>query len=904
MGNDPMKPLLADAGPSDDPATINEAITRARIERFQKITRPLTEEILKEKGRDISKYNFDDLPEAAHQAREDRFIECVKTLLDLALGVDTALPHHSPEDPIKDDDPKKDDEPDASKDSLYSAVPLDISPFCDSVRLVELLPAISPDAPICANLKHPTNIPALPKYEALSYVRGSPEPVCAITVNNHQVMINSNLHDALKYLRRAETSRILWVDQICINQQDAIEKSHQVARMGDIYRKATDVVIFLGPPTAPLTFFMDALANKRLIDLQDEALNEPGSILQLAVEAICAFCSNPWWTRLWVQQEFYLASGDPLWFCGDLSARTSQIQEELVRLRKDFLDHRTELEDRGIPDLSLENAFNNLFPMVLEQLAQRSNSRDPRRPRDNRKGTYQPKTRLHILPSVLYAQLDRITSDPRDYVYGVRDLMGPIFSQTVLPDYSKSAKYAFELLAAWLLLVESWADMFWHYPSRPAAFPADPVAPSWVPDFSRRSCKPVFKPTSADANPSKGPRHIRCAIVDRVLHIQGRDLGTIKDMVLLPADNSLALIHQLWRFDNQHNDLSTAFARLGLVARQPSSSFYWALDQLTGVDQAASTRTRLNFQLDVAVLFNILEEEYDKVRRDIDANLLVDEDDESENAALYFRNMRLSGMFTFLRDKALGDFAGSCMFDYANLVSQLQVLAFQTQQETEDLAQQLFGIEEAQDESLPDMQPFCLALARQLYTGVHDEEIQDCVVHILRIARVFHEVCQHRWSELTLEPEATRDEKSVEHDALVKELANLARDKLRNLDHVLPKWDQEVNPLQALLDRRCVTCEGRILFRTSNDKMGLSCPGVEGISVGQRIVMLEGPKYPMIICPTPSPSSDKHRYGKMIGHAMLEGVEASSEGSPRAKMKISRVMFLAEDSKLWPSSHV
>ncbi|RSL86066.1 hypothetical protein CEP52_015945 [Fusarium oligoseptatum] len=895
MDHNPVEPLPADTGPSDDSTTINEGITRSRIDHFQKSTRPRTEEILKEKGDDINKYNFNDLPEVAHQAREDRFIECVKTLLDLALGEDTSLPQPSP------GDPKKDDEPPISEESLYSTIPLDISPFCDSVRLIELLPSTSPDAPICANMKCPRNFPGLPKYEALSYVHGSPEHVRAITVNERQIMVDSNIHDALKYLRRTKYSRILWVDQLCINHKDAIEKSHQVARMGDIYRKATDVVIFLGPPTAPLTFFMDALANKRLIDLQDEALSEPGSILQLAVEAVCAFCSNPWWTRLWTQQEFYVTNGDPLWYCGDLSARTSQIQDELILLRKDFLSHRAELEDRGIPDLSLEHAFNNLFPMVLDQLAQRSNSRGPRRPRDNGRGTYQPKTRLHILPSVFYAQMDRIASDPRDYVYGVRDLMGPVFSQTVLPNYSKSPEYAFELLAVWLLLVESWADMFWHYPSRPVNSPDDPIPPSWVPDFSRRSQMPAFEPTPSSTSPSKDPGHISCAIVDRVLHIQGRDLGTIKNIVLLPADNTLALIHQLWRFDSQHNDLSTAFARLGLVARLPSSSFYWALDQLTGIDQAASTHTLLNFQMDVAVLFNILKKEYDKVRRDIDANLLVGEDsqdeDEQENASLYFRNMRLSGMFTFLRDKALGDFAGSCMFDYANLVSQLQVLAFQTQQETEDLAQQLFGIEEAQDESLSDMQPFCLALARHLYTGVNDTEIQDCVVRILRIARVFHEVCQHRWSKLTLEPKTPGDEKSAEYDAQVEELSNMARDKLRNLDHVLPKWDQEVNPLQTLLDSRNITCGGRVVFWTSNDKMGLSCPGVEGIAMGQRIVMLDGPRFPMIICPTPSPSSDKHRYGKIVGHAMVEGVEASggevggqAEGSPKAKLKTFRIV--------------
>lgn len=50
MDNDPAEPLPAEAGPSDDPATINEGITRARIDRFQKSTRPRTEEILKDKG--------------------------------------------------------------------------------------------------------------------------------------------------------------------------------------------------------------------------------------------------------------------------------------------------------------------------------------------------------------------------------------------------------------------------------------------------------------------------------------------------------------------------------------------------------------------------------------------------------------------------------------------------------------------------------------------------------------------------------------------------------------------------------------------------------------------------------------------------------------------------------------
>lgn len=50
MDNHSTEPLPADPGPSDNPTTINEGVTRSRIERFQKSTRPQTEETLKEKG--------------------------------------------------------------------------------------------------------------------------------------------------------------------------------------------------------------------------------------------------------------------------------------------------------------------------------------------------------------------------------------------------------------------------------------------------------------------------------------------------------------------------------------------------------------------------------------------------------------------------------------------------------------------------------------------------------------------------------------------------------------------------------------------------------------------------------------------------------------------------------------
>lgn len=40
---------------------------------------------------------------------------------------------------------------------------------------------------------------------------------------------------------------LLWIDAVCINQSDIIEKSWQVAQMADVYSRAKHTLIFLGP---------------------------------------------------------------------------------------------------------------------------------------------------------------------------------------------------------------------------------------------------------------------------------------------------------------------------------------------------------------------------------------------------------------------------------------------------------------------------------------------------------------------------------------------------------------------------------------------------------------------------------------------------------------------------------
>ena len=85
-------------------------------------------------------------------------------------------------------------------------------------------------------------------YEALSYQWGSPEKTRSIICQGTRIEVHQNLHDALLVLRRLRPNSPLWIDSICINQEDEAEKRSQIAMMAKIYSTARRVWAFLGKP--------------------------------------------------------------------------------------------------------------------------------------------------------------------------------------------------------------------------------------------------------------------------------------------------------------------------------------------------------------------------------------------------------------------------------------------------------------------------------------------------------------------------------------------------------------------------------------------------------------------------------------------------------------------------------
>jgi hypothetical protein len=83
------------------------------------------------------------------------------------------------------------------------------------------------------------------EYAALSYTWGSADHSIPILVNNRVSLITENLYLALLHLRQRNVT-MLWVDALCINQDDLAERGRQVAQMKDVYCRAAMVHIWLG----------------------------------------------------------------------------------------------------------------------------------------------------------------------------------------------------------------------------------------------------------------------------------------------------------------------------------------------------------------------------------------------------------------------------------------------------------------------------------------------------------------------------------------------------------------------------------------------------------------------------------------------------------------------------------
>lgn len=187
--------------------------------------------------------------------------------------------------------------------------PLDAGP--SSFRVLRLLPILS--STIKCELEQRSLLDCEP-YEALSYVWGSDEKVEEILVNGESLWITDSLHTALRYLALSDRHRVLWVDGICIDQNNTSEKSQQVQSMKAIFSQAENVVFWLGKATPDVRVFMRCLrplqaslvAGEQAFDYARASwLNSLDShdLRDQATAGLRTLLRRPWFRRVWILQE-------------------------------------------------------------------------------------------------------------------------------------------------------------------------------------------------------------------------------------------------------------------------------------------------------------------------------------------------------------------------------------------------------------------------------------------------------------------------------------------------------------------------------------------------------------------------------------------------------------------------
>ncbi|KAL1602456.1 hypothetical protein SLS60_005872 [Paraconiothyrium brasiliense] len=210
------------------------------------------------------------------------------------------------------------------------------------IRLLKLLPADSEADPVRCSV-FSIELATAPPFEGLSYCWGDRTNQHFIECNERPFPVTNNLESALRRLRYPDRVRVLWIDAICINQDDPGERSVQVVFMRDIYRRAERVLVWLGPSAddSGLAYRTLRRLSKYWPEMVERWSVDPMSVVKLGpyrktLQRLCgpegvaqnddietderfqllpqefaalrAVLERPWWTRVWVIQEVCVAT--------------------------------------------------------------------------------------------------------------------------------------------------------------------------------------------------------------------------------------------------------------------------------------------------------------------------------------------------------------------------------------------------------------------------------------------------------------------------------------------------------------------------------------------------------------------------------------------------------------------
>ncbi|KAF4636845.1 hypothetical protein G7Y89_g1239 [Cudoniella acicularis] len=399
----------------------------------------------------------------------------------------------------------------------------------ESVRLLVLHPRIPLSDVRCSLFE--VSLDNVPSYEAISYTWGDASIRENIWVNGKRMNVPKSTYTVLSNRSSWWRPKILWMDAICINQQDEEEKGSQVGLMREIYIKAFIVSVCLQTSPAPegalpqvheakeALLAADMINELAFLDLKTYA-SEVDIYLQYA-----GYIRHPrwlaflalWFTRIWVVQEVTLASSIRVFY-----GRSQFSWEHLVGAIATCIRHPSLgsfLEITKDPLTRLRPQGGPIALGIMNDFRKRFKDNDI------------------SFTSVLYDSNMFNATDARDYVFGLHGFYNGKHDDRIHPNYKKSEAEALTEVyknVAQYLLDQDQPLRLLSYAGVGFFANNQEGLPSWCPNWSRQPLVRILSYNDArivkhyyHAGGSNG-RKPECSEGDQfALVLQGRILDSI-----------------------------------------------------------------------------------------------------------------------------------------------------------------------------------------------------------------------------------------------------------------------------------------------------------------------------------------------------------------------------------------
>jgi hypothetical protein len=340
-----------------------------------------------------------------------------------------------------------------------------------------------------------------PPYQCISYAWGISEANDSIEIQGQKLAITKAVQMVLRWIRadqRNTTPELLWIDSICINQDDIEERGEQVRHMKKIYSGAERVLVYLGEEAEgsdqiPQLYLKihevyvkwsgSGAPGASKIPIEYPAADEYESMgLPTANDPVWdanrAFLGRPWFLRTWILQEVVLAR--TLFFiCGSWGFDG----EGLIRGWHCLIGAE-------IPYLSAGSWFamakgppeGRAIHQILLMLDL---------------GMGEDEKKSPSLVQLLHSSRQSLASNPRDYVYGLLGLTSDLYRNQISVDYEESVADTYRRVAKTIVKLGDGIELLYNI----YGFDSELDLPSWVPDWSNQHAPFILlRPTPSNTS--------------------------------------------------------------------------------------------------------------------------------------------------------------------------------------------------------------------------------------------------------------------------------------------------------------------------------------------------------------------------------------------------------------------